>query len=51
MEMENYYYDVIYQVLNEPLQHVDKTAVMRKLKAKIVRLYSTQPHRVLQENG
>jgi hypothetical protein len=37
MEMENYY-DVIYQVLNEPLQHVDKAAVPRKFKAKVVRL-------------
>ena len=51
MEMENYYYDVIYQVLNDPLQHVKKAVVLRKVKAKILRLYSTQQQGVLLDNG
>jgi hypothetical protein len=39
-EMENFYYDLIYQVLRDPSSQENIATTLRKLKAKIVRLHS-----------
>jgi len=42
VEMENFYYTAIYDVLQNTNHHAAKATNLNKLKAKIVRLYSAQ---------
>jgi hypothetical protein len=46
-EMENFYYAVIYDVLQGNDPHIAKTQTMRELKAKIIRLNSIYSQRLL----
>ena len=49
--MENYYYTVILQALQAPIDHVKKATVLRHLKAKIVCLHSQENQRIILTNG
>jgi len=49
--MENYYYTVIQQALQAPIDHVKKATVLRHLKAKIIRLHSQENQRIILANG
>ena len=49
--MENFYYTTIYDVPQEPDQHMIKTFAMRRLKAKIIRPNSTHRQALLVDTG
>jgi exonuclease III len=46
-ELENFYYEVIYQVLKDPSPNENKAITLRKLNAEIIRLHSLQKRGVL----
>ena len=50
-EMEHFYYAVVYDALQGDDQQTTKTILMRKLKAKIVRLKSTHSSRLSVDTG
>jgi len=49
--MENYYYTVIQQALQAPIDHVKKATALIQLKAKLIRLQSQENQRILLTNG
>ena len=49
--MENFYYAVIYDVLQGNDPHLTKAQTMRELRAKIIRLNSIYSHRLLVDIG
>jgi hypothetical protein len=46
-ELENLYYDIIYQVLRDPSHQENTAQILRKLKARIARIHSAQQSGVL----
>jgi len=49
--LENFYYIVIYQVLQNPANYVHKATELKSLKAKIIRLHIGKCHGILLDNG
>jgi hypothetical protein len=49
VEMGNFYYNAIYQLLQAPENHVQKSTALKRLKAKIVRLNSVHQQEILLE--
>jgi hypothetical protein len=49
--MENFYYSAMYDILQEPRDFSDKTAALRHLRAKIIRLYGTYYHSMMVDNS
>ena len=48
--MEHFYYTSIHQALQSPIDQAKKATVLKRLKAKIIRLHSQQ-QRILLANG
>jgi hypothetical protein len=49
--MENYYYECIYESLQQPAHNVDTRSVLQKLKAKIVRLHNIRLNQLPIDNN
>ena len=45
--MEDFYYKALYEVLLEPIQHAQKMTMLKKLKAKLIRLNSTHRQKMM----
>ena len=45
-QMENYYYAVIYDLLQAPIQHADRMTALKEIKVKIIRLNSNHRQRI-----
>jgi hypothetical protein len=50
-ELENFYYDMIYHVISDPPHQKNTALILRKLKAIIVRIHSTQQRGVLLDTN
>ena len=49
--MENFYYDVIYRVLQDPANYAKKAIALKRLKPKIIRLNNVRQLGVLLDSG
>jgi hypothetical protein len=49
--MENFYYDALYDLLHHQNNHPIKGASLRMMKAKIIRLHSTQESAMFLDIG
>ena len=49
--MENFYCSAIYQVLQAPVNHLQKATALKRLMAKIIRLHSIQQQGIILDNG
>jgi hypothetical protein len=48
--LENFYYNAIYNILNEPTEHETTAITLKHLKAKITRLHHAELRRILLDN-
>jgi len=51
MRLENFYYALIYDVIQEPIQFTQKMSTLKKLKAKILRLNNTLLQKLMINTG
>jgi hypothetical protein len=49
--MENYYYEVLYDILKAPMNHTDKALKLKQLKAKLLHLTSNHRRDLLLISG
>lgn len=50
-DLENFYYDVIYQAIRDPPKEENTALVIRRMKAKLLRLHSMQRRGVLLDTA